>query len=273
MTSFIAWIAEDCKGYDKKVSSLNFASDSRISWGDTEKYEMGKKLFFSQHFPEVFGFTGDVLICYLILNHLVNIIDTTTLLSGINSISEKQRIIFSEINKVKDSFPVSRIANFSIYYGTRVGEGNDCSFGLLKVRYKKPSLTKESLDFKKTNFYIDGSGMYSLDKKTFEWKNEESKEKKLLSREVFGAFCESINSNEDVRTNNIAQIVSLYRKFNAIPIGYVDMEKRLFLYGVECNKNLIKDNRNMQFRDHLFQRCGKNGEIIANAQRQPKIIK
>lgn len=266
MTSLIAWIAKD----SRSISSLNFASDSRIYWDKNDKYEMGKKLFFSQNHPEIFGFTGDVLICYFILNHLINLIDITNLIKNCNTINEKNEAIFNEIKKIIDCYPRNRIRNFNIYYGTRLGKSNQCKFGLLRIEYKNNKLSKEELNLLEKNYFIDGSGKKTIEEMIYQYKKK-LKENILLSREIFSAFCDSINSNLDNCTNNIAQVVSLYRDHSAQPIGYVSSDEKIFLYGIECMQNYL-DNPSIQFRDSLYQRCNLNATLIENAQRQPKIF-
>lgn len=285
MTSFIVWVGRDFKkDNNQTISSLNFASDSRISWnyGNGDKWEMGKKLFFSQTSPEIFGFTGDVLICYFILTHIINLIDINNFLVNVKTKEEKQDKIKLKINEIFNSYPNNRKENFSIFYGTRLKESNQSEFALLKIKYDKTEkdLTFENLDLSKQDFYLDGSGEAVIKNQTYDWEITALEKQlyrfgeRLLSREYFSLFCEAIESNKDKQSNNIAQIVSLYRSGTAKPTAYVHQDKntnhkRIYFYGIEYDSPY--DNTNIEFRNKLFERCDKNGEVLQKAQRQPKV--
>ncbi len=67
MTLLLSWIGKD----SRKISSAYIASDSRFSWGKTEKYDYGRKVFALQNSPDILGYCGDVLYPSTILNQIM----------------------------------------------------------------------------------------------------------------------------------------------------------------------------------------------------------
>lgn len=272
MTTFVLWTGVDNRG----ITSLNFASDSRISWANVnDKIEYGQKLFYSQKYPEIFGFTGDVTLCKSILPHILTYIDTLDGISRCSSIMAKQELIYQEFEKFINNYPSTQKNNFSIFYGTKYNTNLHAEFGVLEIVYNKKlnKLDKKNhiLENKNKIFKIyDGSGKEIAQKFDYLW---EKSDVGGYSRAVFGAFCDAINSNEDRQTNNIAQIVSLWRgRENPIVTAYAH-HKKIFLNGQEITDTSLLIEKNISIRNHLFEICDHQGNRLVDAQKQPRPFK
>ena len=67
MTLVVSWIGKDSHGY----TSAYIASDSRVSWSGTDKYDDPyKKPYFSKRFPDIVGYCEDVLFPTLVLQSI-----------------------------------------------------------------------------------------------------------------------------------------------------------------------------------------------------------
>ena len=77
MTLIVSWAGVD----SRSPSSLYIASDSRITWGK-KHFDQGKKVFACKSHPDIFGYCGDVLFPLMILNQIVDSIDSGLLYSA-----------------------------------------------------------------------------------------------------------------------------------------------------------------------------------------------
>ena len=69
MTSFIAWVGVDSRG----PASINFASDSRITWDEFGKvgWNNARKTFACNSFPDIFGYVNDVTFPSIVIGQIV----------------------------------------------------------------------------------------------------------------------------------------------------------------------------------------------------------
>ena len=72
MTTLLSWVGIDTHG----AASVYIASDSRISCGCSQQWDVGRKVFASKTSPKIFGYCGDVSFPIQILGQLVELIDT-----------------------------------------------------------------------------------------------------------------------------------------------------------------------------------------------------
>ena len=71
MTSIVVWSAADTHG----PSSINIATDSRLTWTEGHHWDHGKKVFASSTKPLIVGFIGDVIFPTLSIPVVIDRID------------------------------------------------------------------------------------------------------------------------------------------------------------------------------------------------------
>lgn len=266
MTLIIAWIGVDDNKEGKKPASLYIASDSRYSWGTSDKYDYGIKVFGSSRFPEIFGFCGDVLIPSIILGQLLPQIDSGIILNDSDSGIEKNNKILDFISTSIENYPKGQsTGSFTILHGTR----SEKEFSCFKTSFDKVSGLKNeqvSLPLISTKISSEGSGKKEFDFNFQEWERERHNNYRT-SRGVFHCLSETLKTIKDPMTGGLPQIVGLYRINNSRIFGIVENEKK-YIYGKESSED-INSNR-IEWRNQNFERMNPETlKIISGAQRQP----
>jgi len=265
LTSFIAWLGADSRG----PTSLYFASDSRISWsGDPKTWDTGRKVFATQKTPEIFGFTGSVLLPQAVLTRTCDFIDRGfRSQESSNSPESRAEWLTAMVENEAKSHPQERLGDFSIFYGLRTGQGmpDRSHFNLFNIdwssRENAISLTSIEIPLVSSILKLHGSGTSSIKKWAISWKRSDQGN---TSRTMFSAFCDSISSGEDKLTGGEPQLIGLYRNGNARVFGVVTKN------GPSMEGSLyppIAVSADIEWRDTLFQRVDRTGTPLKNAQR------
>ena len=164
MTLIVSWIGVDDKKDGKEISSIYIASDSRYTWGNSEKFDNGIKVFGSTKFPEIFGFCGDVLFPSTILGQLIPQIDNGILIDELDNCERKNERVFNFIYSSLEMYPKKFLGNsFTILHGTRFNK----EFRLFKTTFTNNSgLQNQELELPKisTKVFSGGSGSPEFDK-------------------------------------------------------------------------------------------------------------
>ena len=71
VTSLLCWVGVDSRG----PTSAYIATDSRITWGRRDVWDLGRKTFAASRTPDIFGFSGGVLFPSLVLSQYVSALD------------------------------------------------------------------------------------------------------------------------------------------------------------------------------------------------------
>lgn len=278
MTTLIAWAAIDSRG----TSAVYMASDSRLSWDKTGVWDSGRKIFASERFPEILGYTGDALFCTQVLSQVIAFIDSCAPLSNLTEVDQKFAYIGDLVERAFSLYPTQFcLPNFSILYLTRIGKAwGACTFAWTSESGWKPRkvhaipMSWDEVEmqgsFKPTQaqmvlFASDGTGgeMFRKYYNTSEWLSKLP----IYSRGIFGAFSDFIDSAQDEKTGGKPQVSGLYREFEAKKIGFVDGDNR-YLYGVLVSPNDYQGA--VRWVNHTFENCAAlSGERLQNAQLQP----
>lgn len=270
MTTVLSWIGVDSRA----PASIYLASDSRISWNNKTKWDVGRKLFASKTMPEMFGYCGDVTFPIQILGQIVEQIDNGLLFSIEETYSSKLAKI---CNIVDDSFhklPEEQQRSFEILYVTRYKSRMESEFFLAKIllnSHGKIISENISLPNKSGLIVSSGTGNTSLKNWYNNWIGDEHKDIEGLnktSRSVFSAFCDSLGSKDDPFSGGAPQLIGLYRIGSAITFGVIyDGERYINGLPIENSTLLSK----VEWRNTLFERCdGQSMLILKGAQKQPR---
>lgn len=101
MTTLIAWTAID----QNVATAVYVASDSRLTWGDQGKWDLGRKIFASEKHPEILGYTGDALFCSQVLGQVISFIDTCAPMEMLSTHSEKFLKVRSLLERAFSTYP------------------------------------------------------------------------------------------------------------------------------------------------------------------------
>ncbi|MAX53428.1 MAG: hypothetical protein CMH22_15740 [Methylophaga sp.] len=270
MTTLFSWTGIDTHG----PASIYIASDSRISWEKNATWDVGRKLFASRNFPEVFGYCGSVSFPIQIIGQLIEHIDEGLLFSESDSVEIKIEKVRGEIEKSLNLMPKPQRGTCQILYATRLGNRMRSSFhaAKIKVAHERVSIEEIELPEKSGLIASSGSGKASLNTWNEEWigkPNQDPHQSGRTSRNVFSAFCDSLGSREDPYSGGAPQLVGIYREGPSKNFGVIHRGKR-YLYGVEVASS--NGLNSIEWRNELFERCcGETMEVLKKAQRQPKL--
>lgn len=278
MTTLISWAAID----DRGTSAVYMASDSRLSWEEYDTWDSGRKIFASEKFPEILGYTGDALFCTQVLSQVISFIDSCAPLARLTELEAKYDYVGELIERAFKSYPTQFcLPNFSILYLTRLGKiWGACTFAwTAQTGWKAKKVRTIPMTWGEVRaidsfapvqatavlFVSDGSGGEKF--RSFYNQSAWLAKLPLYSRGIFGAFTDFIESDSDSKTGGKPQIGGLYREFEAKKIGFADGDLR-FLYGI----HVLPSDYQAEIRwvNRTFENCAPlSGERIAGEQRQP----
>ncbi|MEZ8719074.1 hypothetical protein [Vibrio splendidus] len=270
MTTLLSWTGVDTHG----PASIYIASDSRISWGISNTWDVGRKVFSSKNRPEIFGYCGSVFFPIQILGQLTELIDSEMFFLDEEPFSEKLEKIRLAVEHSYNNLPKSQKGSCRILYASRVGLKMRSSFHVAEITISATAVTSTEIALPEQSGIIvsAGSGKAALRKWHEEWvglADKDPHQSGRTSRNVFSAFCDSLTAKDDPFSGGAPQLVGLYRNGPANNFGIIHNSKR-FLNGLEVGDiNLMN---NIEWRNDLFERCcGDSMQIMNKAQRQPKL--
>lgn len=270
MTTLIAWISIDSRA----PLAFYMASDSRISWGSPRaRWDAGRKLFLCRRYPDLFGYTGDVLFPSLVLGQITETADSALLFQSEDS-SENRHAKF--VNAIQTSFTRRHNApdsDFRILHASREMSGADAQFKVWSLAFDAKSrlwsdTTSPVPDHRSTLVAAFGSGSNALKSHNLDWAKSSQGG---TSRAIFSAFCDSVRSGGDPLSGGVPQLVGMYHTRLPQPFGIVYDGER-YLHGFPLPNEVESDA--VEWRDNLFQRIdGKTLTVLAGAQRhaRPKL--
>ena len=266
MTLIVSWIGVDDKKHGKEIASLYISSDSRYTWGNSEKYDYGIKVFGSTRFPDIFGFCGDVLFPSTILGQVIPQIDNGILFDSSDNAETKSNKIFSYVKTSLERYPKNLISdNFTILHGTRFEK----TFKLFKLSLgSDKKLYKEEIHLGKisTKVFSGGSGSNEFDKNWRQWESEKHNNYRT-SRAVYHCLNKTMKEIRDHRTGGLPQIIGLYRIKNTRLFGIVENKKK-YIYGKESSEDI--NSLSIEWRNENFERMNPETlKILEGAQIQP----
>ncbi len=270
MTTLISWTGIDTHG----PASIYIASDSRISWGTRAKWNVGRKVFASRKYPEIFGYCGAIIFPIQIISQLIDLIDDGLFFKSEDSIEIKIEKVKSMIKDSFTAMPYAHRENCQIIYATRIGNRMQSKFHSVIINITANDIVSEDLKLPETSGVIvsSGSGKNSFKKWYGIWAgipNNLPFQSGRTSRNVFSSFCDSLTSGLDTFSGGAPQLIGIYREGSAKNFGVIYNGKR-YLNGIEIVFPL-DELSSIEWRNELFERCNGNSmKILTKAQRQPR---
>lgn len=131
MTTLIAWVGSDQRG----PSSLNLASDSRITWNDGRRWDRAQKIYAAGREPLLIGYCGDVYFPALVLPGIISRVDSGIIPGGGRLMASVQDSIRREWRE----YPVVEQRTVVILIAVRVGSKMNSEFLLTRMKYSQSS--------------------------------------------------------------------------------------------------------------------------------------
>ena len=108
MTLLVAWSGVDTHG----TSSAYIAADSRITWPGNTTFDHGRKVYGLDHFPDIFGYCGDVLFPTVVLGQISEMTDARLLFADNASPKIKSEAVALKLTEQFNNYP-SDVANIT----------------------------------------------------------------------------------------------------------------------------------------------------------------
>lgn len=272
MTLLVSWVGIDTHG----PASLYVASDSRISWSDKAAFDFGRKVFAFSKWPDILGYSGDVLFPSIVLNQIVELGDAGLLFSQAYSCKEKFQAISNKLNDQFRSYPhmYAGLAenSLSIIHVSRDTHDNKKMFCHLLTWTMRHGWSGEEVALKDKShvLFALGSGAPEFLKN---YERYEAGQNMGTSRNVFHCFCDTLINTKDPYVGGAPQIVGVYRKPDspAVNFGVIYKGSRYFL-GARIDNVHAFDA--VDWRNENFERCdGRSMKKLNQAQSQPDALR
>ncbi len=269
MSLVVAWIGIDTHG----PSSAYIASESRVSWGNNLKYDCCRKTFYSKRYPEIIGYSGDVLFPSLLINSLMESVDKNLIFSeadpAIKRYEKFKKKLFNEFHKYpKHSSIIS--SSFEIIYINReiVSKGYPC-FYAYRIKWNMGNrFYSRKIKIPKVSgiLYVMGSGTQEFENN---YKNYQKGRNKNTTRNVYHCFSSTLKNIKENTCGGPPQLVSIIRKPTTPGFGFGLIYKRKRYYNsLEVSRSGGVED--IQWRNDNFEICnGINKNRKLNAKFQP----
>lgn len=245
MTSLIVWSGADTHDVP---SSLNMATDSRISWSGGQHWDQAKKLYASTTLPILVGFVGDVQFPTLCLPVALDRVDHGLVESPLSAVDS----LISAIRSMWREYPGEVGHSQTIVIGYREGLTMTSRFSVTVMRRHAGASSRWATSTMAVAPYsqailIEGSGSHSVRSAIAEWHESASAG---TSRAIYSAFVESVLSGADPHSGGAPQLGSLYRVGSGRLLGVVHQNRRYF-----SGARLLGDEvtTGVEWRNDLFE--------------------
>ena len=266
MTLLLSWVGKD----SRKISSFYIASDSRISWNNSTKFDYSQKVFAFSKTPDILGYCGDVLYPTIIINQILSMGEDEILFKKEASRYERTNIIFDELKKKFNEYPSERVMTDSIQI-IHASRDNQVDFLCNIFRWSSKigwTINEEKIPDGSDKVIVLGSGKDEFYARYLDYLRSSNGK---TSRALFQCLSHSLFEIKDLKCGGSPQLVGLYNKFNGQKIGIIYQNRRFFL-GKEVNESEMINN--IEWRNELFERCdGKSKKILNGAQKQPNELR
>jgi hypothetical protein len=264
LTTLISWVGAD----PRRLSSIYLASDSRMTWPNSSTWDCGRKLFASDHQPDVFGYVGEAFFPSQTLGQIVDHIDSGLLLNRGTPPLQRAALIAETLERSAKEYPRVSGERFEILYATRHGHGSSSLFALFHLEFSGGRVAGPvSIELPKKSGVVKvlGSGGTTFERTLTVW---QSGEVGGTSRSVFSALAEVLRTPGDPSSGGPPQLVGLYGVGNGKTFGVI-WEGRRFCCGLEVGNT--GRQRNVRWHNELFEICDPTAlRRLAGAQPQPR---
>lgn len=259
MTTIIAWAGVD----QRSVSSVYIASDSRISWGNSHRWNQGSKTFAAPSTPNIFGYWGDVLFPSMALPTVVDQLGAGVMRRRGSAFGD----ITNSIRRLWTDYPQREHKDFGIVMATRRRDNMDAVFELAVVTFEAATKTWDIREIEmprsSARLHIAGSGAREVRNAESLWKESAQSG---TSRAVYSAFTEALAQGADPYSGGPPQLVGLRRIGSGVRFGTVYQGKR-YIAGARVTQRAARI-AHVEWFNELFERTdGGRATRLREAQR------
>ncbi len=268
MTTLQSWISYSDTGQRRHLPrAVYLASDSRITWGTTDRrWEAGRKVFAANVEPHLFGYSGDVVLPSLVIGQIVSAIDARVLFGPAASAEERHAAVLRAVERGVAAAVLTPTLDFVIHHLHRERAWPQTRFRAWTIAYSSSQRTCKSWEvgMPRTTTVIGsfGTGQKAVQAHYEYWQETEAKGR---SRAIHASFCDSVRSPDDPFSGGPPQLAALYVKGPAVQIG-VFVEGRAFLNGLEVD--LGSNLEGTEWRDCLGQVVDPKTYTVAQGARR-----
>ena len=211
MTLLVSWVGIDPHG----VKSVYIASDSRTSWGALAKFDLGRKVFAFSNWPDILGYSGDVLFPSIALNQIVELGDSGLLFEQTFSCKQKFQAIVDKLNQLFRNYPQAHSGlaenSLNIIHGSRDTRDNSKFFCHTISWSVQRGWQGKQVNFPDTSgvLFVLGSGAVEFQKAYQKYSTGPTSG---TSRAAFHCFCNTLKHVTDPYVGGAPQLVGIYRK-------------------------------------------------------------
>ncbi|HAS6064786.1 TPA: hypothetical protein I7135_21865 [Vibrio vulnificus] len=262
MTTLVAWVA--CDG--AKQASVYLASDSRLSWEDKGHWDLGRKIFPSEKYPDILGYCGEALFCSQQLSQIITYIDSCRTFEGNEDPDVRSQMIYDLIKRSFGPYPKTfSLPSFSVIYLTRRAKFN---FSAYVIKWsKKAGWSIENLNVgnQSSLIVVDGSG--AKEYKSLYTSEIATSDFGTNSRGYFYALNRFIKRGIDPATGGSPQLACLYNVGAAIKVGVVfDGERYIYGLNIPASEHV----NDVRWVNETLESCsGIKLQRLLKAQPQP----
>lgn len=271
MSLIVSWIGIDTHGY----TSAYIASESRASWKNGQTYDCCRKTFYSNKYPEIIGYCGDVLFPSLLISNIIESIDKNLIFTqkdhAINRYKKFKKILFNEFHKYPKDYGIS--STFEILYINRdIQHEGYPNFYAHSIKWKENNKfysKKIKLPNQSGILHCMGLGNQEFTKNYEKFQKGKNKN---TTRNVYHCFSYTLKNFTENTCGGPPQLVSIIRKPNSTGFSFGLIYKRKRYYnGLHINRSGSYDN--IQWRNDKFEICeGINKQKISSAKSQPSSL-
>jgi hypothetical protein len=268
VTTLISWTGVDTHG----PASLYLASDSRITWGTKGAWDLGRKVFATGTAPWIMGYCGDVVFPSLLLGQLSDLIDAGLLFRPTAGLDERGDALRAAVRDGLEAYPPDQRQDFSIVFGTRVGERMQATFHLLVTTWSHAEgWAQAQIPMPATSSVtsMHGSGAAIFSESLARWGKSDAGG---TSRAVFSALCDAVGAETDPHSGGAPQLVRIYRVGHARPVGVVWRGQRHVLGRPVSDSGPLDA---VEWRNSVFEVCDPSTMLLkdgAQPQPRPRVI-
>ena len=271
VTTLFSWLSVDSRG----PSSIYVVSDSRVTWGTSDRrWDCCRKVFATKS-ADIFGYCGEVLFPSLVLGQLNDLIDRSALWSTDCAVGDRHSIILRYLKTSFDRRHNTPNSDFSIIHCARDGDGMASEFRAWRIDYNafdnRWSDTKIDVarDGKSRLLAALGTGENYLRGEIKRWNDTPQGE---TARAIFSAFCDALKQGKDPLSGGMPQLVSLDRRMSGKVLGFVSDDSVRYIYGLPVEA--LPSFGKIEWVDSMFQRVsGETLKLLSHAQRHARVEK
>lgn len=272
MTLLTSWVGIDTHG----IASIYIASDSRISWGDSATFDLGRKVFAFNNYPDILGYCGDVLFPSIVLGQIIEMADNGLLFDEDYSCKQKFESIKEKLIQIFLKYPHQEklITNdvLQIIHASRE-PNNHRNFFFHIIEWRRDvgwRGTEIKFPDKSKVIFTGGTGKKEFDDNYIRY---EEGVNKSTSRNVFHCFCDTLFNIKDKKCGGAPQLVGIYCKPKSTTKKFgIIKDKKRYLFGSQIDD--LNNFDNIEWRNDLFELCdGRTLQKLEKAKAQPNFLK